>query len=415
MAIERGGRNDLRQRRAFQKLAQSPLQELQFLVGPGIVIDLGLGTIGVKINPASGLGFISDGLAIDLDTNPGLVFNAGGVKVLVDPAAHNLTSLSVTGLMTRSPLTTKGDIFVWDSGDTRLLVGPDGDILVADSTEPTGLKWSSIASGLPFINPGDLLTIDSGGNLIVLDIDPNDGYFLVVDSGQPSGLRWEFLLSQGQGGTGFGSYTNGQLLIGRTSTGGLSKNTLTAGIGVSIINGAGSITIGVTEQPGMVFISQIIASSSATVSFILTGYTSYMITVENLQPATDNTDLQVRVSTNGGSSYASGATDYVYQQLAGIGILPTSGSSGGAAQIVAAASWSNAANEKGGGEIRILGPANTSYTNILGQFVYIDQTPQIRFANVGGQYSFTTAVNAIQFFFSSGNVATGTFRLYGIR
>jgi hypothetical protein len=45
------------------------------------------------------------------------------------------------------------------------------------------------------------------------------------------------------GGTGQVSYTDGQLLIGNTSTTGLTKATLTQGTGISITNGAGSITI----------------------------------------------------------------------------------------------------------------------------------------------------------------------------
>jgi hypothetical protein len=45
------------------------------------------------------------------------------------------------------------------------------------------------------------------------------------------------------GGTGQTSYTDGQLLIGNTATGGLSKATLTAGTGITITNGNGSITI----------------------------------------------------------------------------------------------------------------------------------------------------------------------------
>jgi hypothetical protein len=47
------------------------------------------------------------------------------------------------------------------------------------------------------------------------------------------------------GGTGQTSYTDGQLLIGNTA-GGLSKATLTAGTGVTITNGNGSITINST-------------------------------------------------------------------------------------------------------------------------------------------------------------------------
>jgi hypothetical protein len=46
-----------------------------------------------------------------------------------------------------------------------------------------------------------------------------------------------------QGGTGQTSYTNGQLLIGNTTGNTLTKATLTAGTGISITNGTGSITI----------------------------------------------------------------------------------------------------------------------------------------------------------------------------
>jgi hypothetical protein len=45
------------------------------------------------------------------------------------------------------------------------------------------------------------------------------------------------------GGTGQSTYTNGQLLIGNTTGNTLTKTTLTAGTGISVTNGAGSITI----------------------------------------------------------------------------------------------------------------------------------------------------------------------------
>jgi hypothetical protein len=45
-----------------------------------------------------------------------------------------------------SPLTTKGDIWVYGTGDTRLPVGTDGHTLVADSVETTGLKWVAPAA-----------------------------------------------------------------------------------------------------------------------------------------------------------------------------------------------------------------------------------------------------------------------------
>ena len=50
-------------------------------------------------------------------------------------------------------------------------------------------------------------------------------------------------IATGYGGTGQTTYTNGQLLIGNTATGSLSKATLTAGSNITITNGNGTIEI----------------------------------------------------------------------------------------------------------------------------------------------------------------------------
>jgi len=46
-----------------------------------------------------------------------------------------------------SPLTAKGDIYVFGPSNTRLPVGTDGQVLTADSTVPKGLSWKTIAAG----------------------------------------------------------------------------------------------------------------------------------------------------------------------------------------------------------------------------------------------------------------------------
>jgi hypothetical protein len=46
-----------------------------------------------------------------------------------------------------TPLTTKGDLFTFDTADARLGVGTNGQTLVADSTASTGLKWATPTSG----------------------------------------------------------------------------------------------------------------------------------------------------------------------------------------------------------------------------------------------------------------------------
>jgi hypothetical protein len=56
------------------------------------------------------------------------------------------------------------------------------------------------------------------------------------------------VLGVASGGTGQSTYTNGQLLIGNTTGNTLTKATLTAGTGISITNGTGSITVAATNN-----------------------------------------------------------------------------------------------------------------------------------------------------------------------
>lgn len=48
-----------------------------------------------------------------------------------------------------SPLTTKGDIWVFAATDTRQVIGTNGQVLTADSTQTTGMKWAPASAGTP--------------------------------------------------------------------------------------------------------------------------------------------------------------------------------------------------------------------------------------------------------------------------
>ena len=74
------------------------------------------------------------------------------------------------------------------------------------------------------------------------------------------------------GGTGFTSYTDGQLLIGKTSDGSLAQGTLTAGTAISISNGSGAITVTNTSP------DQVVSLTGGGTTTITGAYPSFNIT-----------------------------------------------------------------------------------------------------------------------------------------
>lgn len=114
-----------------------------------------------------------------------------------------------------------------------------------------------------------LLAVAGGaGSGTVTSVSASGGTTGLTFSGSPiitaGTLTLGGTLGTNNGGTGQTTYTDGQLLIGNTSTGGLSKATLTAGSGVTITNGAGTITIAATGGGGGGSVTGVTATFPAT-------------------------------------------------------------------------------------------------------------------------------------------------------
>jgi hypothetical protein len=96
------------------------------------------------------------------------------------------------------------------------------------------------------------------------------------------------------GGTGFTAYTDGQLLIGKTSDGSLAQGTLTAGTAISISNGSGAITVTNTSP------DQVVSLTGGGTTTITGAYPNFNITSADQYVGT--------VTSVGGTGTVSGIT-----------------------------------------------------------------------------------------------------------
>jgi hypothetical protein len=105
-------------------------------------------------------------------------------------APHALDYYGFTGIEVVTPLTAKGDLYTYSTEDTRLPVGTDGQIIYADSSQPTGLRWDAPPAGTsPLTTKGDIYTRDGAADAR-LPVGA-DGQIIYADSSQPTGLRWD--------------------------------------------------------------------------------------------------------------------------------------------------------------------------------------------------------------------------------
>ncbi len=227
------------------------------------------------------------------------------------------------------------------------------------------------------------------------------------------------------GGAGTVTHTAGALTANAVVVGNASADiTVLASLGTSgqvlTSNGAGTPPSFQSASSAFVLLEQHTASSSASLDFTTwysSTYDDYQIEFVNVLPATNNVELGLRCSTNGGSSYDSTsvyANDNARLGGGGFAYNETTTTKG---QLGSNAAMSNSATFGGEcGFLKLYGPGSaTGQKRFIGTLYYTFQSgsPELTaYTNI--TYQSTTAVNAFQFFFSSGNIASGTIRVYGL-
>jgi len=163
------------------------------------------------------------------------------------------------------------------------------------------------------------------------------------------------------------------------------------------------------------------ASASATLDFTEFNnavYRRYEFELANVKPATDNVDFYLRTSTDAGSSYDAGASDYAWGSAGTSAASATTGASAGdtAMLMTTVVKIGNAAAEYGvSGLLNVTGaPSASVFTEMRGQWTYWNTSGAMVHLSGGGARLSAEDTDAIRFLFSSGNITSGTIRMYGV-
>ena len=186
--------------------------------------------------------------------------------------------------------------------------------------------------------------------------------------------------------------------------------------------GAGSVPVFAADSKGgMTFINTTDISDAATYNFTAvdaSSYDAYHFLLQNVIPATDNVQMHARTSTDGGSSYDSGASDYAwhddqfatYTRDDADDSIVLTGTTSGTAYTVG-----SAANEPGvSGWIWLMGPHLTGFT-AMSSTLNMKSASTYYIGNECFGWRLEAAdVDAFQLFYSSGNIESGTITVYGL-
>ena len=172
----------------------------------------------------------------------------------------------------------------------------------------------------------------------------------------------------------------------------------------------------------MVLVSSATASSSASIEFTLGDYKEYKFFFVNIHPASDNVDLLFQASTDGGSTYATTLTDTFFNAWHNEANTDTTlayGSGEDAAQSTSferlCENFGTDNDQNGCGIFTLFNPSSTTYVkHFISKFNNYTYNDYTRNDFVAGYFNTTSAVNAIQFKMSSGNIDDGKILMFGI-
>jgi len=176
----------------------------------------------------------------------------------------------------------------------------------------------------------------------------------------------------------------------------------------------------------LILLSEATASASSSISFtygIDSTYDEYWFIFNNCHPATDTATFTFQGSTDGGSNYNTTMTTTIFEALhfendtmAQLGYLTSYDQAQGTSYQTITSAQGNGADESLSGILKLYNPSSTTYVKhflIRSNNYYYTNGSFDRY--IAGYFNTTSAIDAIDFKFTSGNIDDGTIQMFGVK
>lgn len=308
-----------------------------------------------------------------------------------------------------------------------ILVGSTGNVTVAQNLTAVG---NLAAANLSGTNTGNQttagttnrITVTSGSTSPVIDIAATYvGQTSITTLGNVIAGTWSgTAIDATHGGTAQTFYATGDIIY---SSGANTLAKRTIGSTGNVLTVAGGVpTWAAPTSGGWVPIKSVTAANVSAVTFVNgsggvvfdSTYRAYAVVYSSVIPATDNISFMLRTSTNAGSSYDSGASDYVGSGFTSINGGAITAVGGNNSRILLNTNAGNNTGENAAGVIYIFNPSAVAKCLVMVDCVTADQAGTCTIDKTTYIRNTAADVDAIQLAFITGNITSGYFTLYGL-